>query len=387
MEYLAIIAIIFQLVVARCWQTFFIAFFLSGVLYVNQFAPGPLTSNPFFWAGAFLWCSVWLIWFEKLPKRSAQAAQKAAQPAQHKAIGTGAKVSQLSKAAVTSQGATASQLNTARAEPAASTWRASAPAFELNSAQELSNLLELNGNYLASPKLDGIFTRWIPNQGLFTKNGRRITCLAHIEQQLSQGETAKHIIDGEIYSKDLAFELINGLVRCELAREEHSKLSFNAFDLPEHSGGHSQRQAELSRIIKNGNNNGVVNVVSAQLITAGQAAERYQHFLNEGFEGLILRSTKDLTVYKHKPLNDAEAKLVGFTPAKNDKQPFNGLVLQMPSGQTFVISNLKKAQRALLWQQGANGQLITYSYQQLTAKGLPRFARFKGLRHDMDLKK
>lgn len=392
MEFFAIVAIIFQLIVARCWQTFCIAFFLAGVLYANQFAPGPLTSNPFFWGGAFLWCAVWLIWFEQLPKRSSEQAAKKAEEANNPkntkaekynraAASSGANTGNKSKAAATESKKAA---NTPSAGTVATNgWRADAPAFELNSAQELSNLLELNGNYLASPKLDGIFARWIPNQGLFTKNGRRITCLAHIEQQLSQGNTAKHVIDGEIYSKDLAFELINGLVRCEQARPEHSKLSFNAFDLPEHSGGHSQRQAELNRIITSGNNSGVVNVVSAKLIAAGQAAERYQHFLNEGFEGLILRSTKDLTVYKHKPLNDAEAKLVGFTPAKNDKQPFNGLVLQMPSGQTFVISNLKKAQRALLWQQGANGQLITYSYQQLTAKGLPRFARFKALRHDM----
>lgn len=383
MEYLAIAAIIAQLVIARCWQTVFIAFFLAGVLYANQFAPGPLTSNPFFWAGAVLWCSVWLIWFEQLPKRSAQAAQKAAQAEQYKARATGAKVSQLSKAAATGQGATISQLNTASAEPAANGWRASAAAFELNAAQELNSLQGLEGSYLASPKLDGIFARWIPNQGLFTKNGRRITCLAHIEQQLNQGETANHVIDGEIYSSALAFEIINGLVRCKLAREDHAKLSFNAFELPERSGGHAQRQAELNRIINSGNNSGVVNVVSAQLITAGHAAERYQHFLNEGFEGLILRSTKNLTVYKHKPLRDAEAKLVAFTPAKNSKQPFNGLVLQMQSGETFTVSNLNAAQRAVLWQQGANGQLVTYSYQQLTAKGLPRFARFKGLRHDM----
>lgn len=382
MEYLAIAAIIAQLVIARCWQTVFIAFFLAGVLYANQFAPGPLTSNPFFWAGAVLWCSVWLIWFEQLPKRSAQAAQKAAQAEQYKARATDAKFSQLSKAAATGQGATVSELSTARAEPAANGWRASVAAFELNAAQELNSLQGLEGSYLASPKLDGIFARWIPNQGLFTKNGRRITCLAHIEQQLSQGETAQHVIDGEIYSSALKFELINGLVRCALAKPEHSKLSFNAFDLPEHSGGHTQRQAELNRII-NSNNSGALSVISTQLIKAGQAAERYQHFLNAGYEGLILRSTTDLTVYKHKPLKDAEAKLVGFTPAKNETQPFNGLVLQMQSGQTFTVSNLSKGQRALLWQQGANGQLVTYSYQQLTAKGLPRFARFKALRHDM----
>lgn len=384
MEYLAVLAIVAQLVVARCWQTFFIAAFLAGVLYVNQFAPGPLTSNPFFWVGVFLWFAVWLVWFEQLPKRAAlkaetqNKAQQAAQPAKQRATLGNAKANQLHQAKASAAGAIASQLHQAQAK--AASWRANAPAFELNSAQELESLLELTGSYLASPKLDGIFARWIPNQGLFTKNGRRITCLAHIEQQLSQGATANHIIDGEIYSSALKFELINGLVRCELARPEHSKLSFNAFDLPEHNGDHATRQQLLSKIITASD---AVNLISTQLINAGQAGERYQHFLNQGYEGLILRCMQSLNVYKHKPLQDTEARLVGFTPAKNDKQPFNGLVLQMPSGKTFVISNLKKAQRELLWQQGANGQLITYSYQQLTAKGLPRFARYKALRHDM----
>lgn len=348
MVLISLIAVALQLMIVRKWQAFVAAFAVFFVLYISSFSSNPIQRNPLFWLAVVAWCGAWLC-IEKQPE--AAPASNAPKKAQ------------------------------ARTDEAVPAWSVEAPLFDINSPIE-ADINSIQGDHLAMPKLDGIFARWVPSAGLFTKNGRRITCLAHIEQALKNSPLAHHVADGEIYSHGLAFEKINGLVRCAEANADHLALSFNAFDLPEMPGSNATTQQALTKLLPHDAEH--LKRVPVQSVSGADAAQAYQEQLTAGYEGLILRGEGN-SVYKIKPLKDAEARLIGFTPAKTPGQPFNGLVLEMADGKTFKVSNLKAAQRAALFAAGANGQLVTYSYQSLTAKGLPRFARLKDQRFDMTL--
>ena len=84
---------------------------------------------------------------------------------------------------------------------------------------------------------------------------------------------------------------------------------------------------------------------------------------------------------KLKPWQDAEAVVVGHMPGKGKYEGMTGaLEMEMPGGQRFRIgSGLSDDLRR---QPPPIGSRITYRYQHLTKKGLPRFPRYLRLRDD-----
>lgn len=84
---------------------------------------------------------------------------------------------------------------------------------------------------------------------------------------------------------------------------------------------------------------------------------------------------------KLKPWQDAEAVVAGYTPGTSKYQGMTGaLVMEMPDGKRFHIgSGLTDALRRVPPPIGAR---ITYRYQHLTKKGVPRFPRYLRVRED-----
>jgi len=115
---------------------------------------------------------------------------------------------------------------------------------------------------------------------------------------------------------------------------------------------------------------------------------------SHGAEGLMLRQPGSLyervrskTLLKVKTFLDAEAKVIGYTEGKNRLVGMLGaLVLEMPiTGHTFEVgTGFKDAERNWI---GAKkhwpiGTVITYKYQNLTVKGIPRFPVYLRIRTD-----
>jgi DNA ligase-1 len=107
-----------------------------------------------------------------------------------------------------------------------------------------------------------------------------------------------------------------------------------------------------------------------------------------GGEGLMLhrgssqyRAGRSDDLLKLKPSTDAEAVVVGYLPGKGKYAGMLGaLVVQRADGVQFGLgSGLTDHQRS---NPPPLGTRITYTYQGVTARGVPRFARLLRVRDD-----
>ena len=108
-----------------------------------------------------------------------------------------------------------------------------------------------------------------------------------------------------------------------------------------------------------------------------------------GGEGLMLRQPgsqyeagRSTTLLKVKTFHDAEGRVVEHLPGKGRHAGRLGaVVVELPDGQTFSVgTGFSDAQRQ---NPPAIGSTITYRYQEMTDRGVPRFPSFVSLRTDV----
>lgn len=242
---------------------------------------------------------------------------------------------------------------------------------------------------LVQPKIDGIRAIFNPKtQQLTTRNGNVIHSCDHIILALTLQGLNHLTLDGEIYTDALPFEVINGLVRAKQPQAETLKLQYHIFDRVDYQVDAAKRAEMLAHILPNE----IIRPVPTFIATPDNVDFYYQAFLELGFEGLIARDPKALyqgdrcdALRKLKPTEDMEAVLVGFeaTDSDRNRSSFGAMVLRLRNGKTFRCSGLSDRQRQALWQRKPLGESVTFTFQGFTADGVPRFPRFKAVRHDI----
>jgi DNA ligase-1 len=112
------------------------------------------------------------------------------------------------------------------------------------------------------------------------------------------------------------------------------------------------------------------------------------HVESLGGEGLMLRQPgscyeagRSSSLLKVKTFHDAEGYVVDHLPGKGRHTGRLGaVVVELPNGLTFSVgTGFSDAQRQ---NPPAVGSLITYRYQELTDRGVPRFPSFVRVRMD-----
>ena len=237
--------------------------------------------------------------------------------------------------------------------------------------------------YLVSEKLDGVRARW-DGQALWTRAGHRIAAPAWFTQGWP-----KQLIDGELWMARGQFEAASALVRSSPADDaQWRKLRFMAFDLPNSTGGFAQRHDQLSRIIAIQPNPNLLAIEQRRLTDTESLHRHLRSIIQSGGEGLMLHHQdnrysdgRSSGLFKLKPHDDAEARVIGYVPGKGKYTGLVGaLLMRTDSGAQFRIgSGLSDAQRANPPPIGSN---VTYRYNGLTVHGKPRFPRFLRVRDE-----
>lgn len=139
----------------------------------------------------------------------------------------------------------------------------------------------------------------------------------------------------------------------------------------------------------------------------------YDKYTQLGYEGLILakpghaykhgRSTLNQeTLLKLKPIEDAEAKIVGFEELMHNLDAGNSnkaenmlggnmlgaIVVEMPNGKQFKIgTGFDLEMRRIIWEnrQSYLGMYASYKFMQLSPYGIPRCPVYKGIRYKGDM--
>ena len=267
-------------------------------------------------------------------------------------------------------------------------------------------------DYYIQPKLDGIRC-YITKDGMFTRNHKDIVSAPHIFEELQDFFVANPevILDGELYNHELKanFSKIVSLVRKtkpteEALEESREMVEFHCYDCfitdqPNLIFGdrESFRVRNISRKFKS-----IIHVGSAPVNSDDKTQEITQIYLNDGYEGAMLRQDAEYQpkrswyLQKVKTFVDEEFEIVGFVERVSRSR--NGVaheeyktgmlgkfIMKMKDGRTFGAPCGKgydhKALKEL-WDNREDylGKQATVEFFEYTEYGIPRFPKYKHVR-------
>ncbi|MFO7542051.1 MAG: DNA ligase [Thiobacillus sp.] len=169
---------------------------------------------------------------------------------------------------------------------------------------------------------------------------------------------------------------------------EWRQLRYLVFELPGAAGDFSARIQQMQALIAQAGVPWLQAIEQSRVSDRAEVMRRMQAIVDAGGEGLMLHRAdapyvtgRSEALLKLKPWQDAEAVVVGYSPGEGKYQGMTGaLQVEMPDGKRFQLgSGLTDALRR---QPPPIGTRITYRYQHLTKKGLPRFPRYLRIRDD-----
>ena len=280
--------------------------------------------------------------------------------------------------------------------------------------------IDFSQNVYQQPKLDGvrcIFT----SDGAFSRTGKRFMNVRHIEQALDY--IWKHmpglILDGELYNHDLRnnFEKIISLVRKQKPTHEdrldaYNLVQFHVYDMAfahwwvfgnDHMNWRYKKRMEwLHKQFDhynegwegpiNGESGRMIQVVkTCNLVTPAMIKVMHQFFLDQGYEGSIIRLNeryerkRSKNLLKIKDFQDSEAIIIDWVEGKGKRKGTIGkFMAEDPEGIKFgmpVMDNFKKLQRNFKKMQKWVGRTATFTYFERTKANSYRHPLFKALRN------
>lgn len=248
---------------------------------------------------------------------------------------------------------------------------------------------------VAQRKFDGIRCL-IQEEGgeivLTSRKGKKFPHLEHLHEEslaaLSRyGDTL--ILDGELYSNELSFQRLNGLVKKKTLtpkdEEDMKKIHHRLYDniLPDNPEAPFAHRYTILETVSKG-----LTLLQLTKNFPVHSPEDIRpllaQFVEEGYEGVILRNlsgiygvnkrSKDLQ--KYKDFKDDEYVIVGFEEGEGRAQGTVIWICETKSGQPFrVRPRGTEEERRKWWDEGESyiGKELTVRYQELTDDGIPRF--------------
>lgn len=255
-----------------------------------------------------------------------------------------------------------------------------APAPALILAKSAPSSLE-PAAYLVSEKLDGVRAYW-DGQRLWTRGGLLIAAPTWFTQKLPA-----QALDGELWMGRGRFEALSGAVRQADPDEAAWRLiSYRVFEMPGVAGTFEQRAQRLRQVVEQAHFDGLQWVQQEVIADRSALQRRLAEVLAAGGEGLMLHRAdapyttgRSDALLKLKPVEDAEAVVIGYEPGKGRFAGQTGaLKVRDEQGRVFSVgSGLSQAQRI---SPPPLGSTVTVRWRGTTSTGLPRFATLWRLR-------
>jgi len=235
--------------------------------------------------------------------------------------------------------------------------------------------------YLVSEKYDGVRAIW-DGKTLRSRSGNPFNVPAWFIAKLPPRS-----LDGELWLGRGQFEKLSGYVRKTTPQdEEWRQIKYMVFELPDTPGTFEQRYQQIKQIVATANWPQLVAVEQFLLADNAALKRKLNEVVRAGGEGLMLHladapyiTGRNDALLKLKPLEDAEATVIGHVPGKGKYVGMMGaLQVKTVDGKRFQIgTGFTDAVRA---NPPAVGTLITFTYRGLTKNGLPRFASYLRVR-------
>jgi DNA ligase-1 len=235
-----------------------------------------------------------------------------------------------------------------------------------------------------SEKLDGVRAYWTGKQFL-SRQGNVLRAPEWFTKRLPSIP-----LDGELWLARKAFQRTVSIVRRHDDTELWREIKFRIFDAPALDDPFEARIEYLCESFSR------LRLPYAGILPQ-QRCRGIEHLHDElmqiiaqGGEGLMLREPgsryepgRSNTLLKVKQFQDAEARVIGHQAGKGrHKGRLGALVAELPDGTTFSVgTGFSDAQREM---PPPIGSTITFRYQELTDRGVPRFPSFVRVLSEVD---
>jgi DNA ligase-1 len=240
----------------------------------------------------------------------------------------------------------------------------------------------------SQPKLDGIRCI-VRKDGMWSRNGKKIISAPHIFEAMKSLfiDNPDLIFDGELYADKFAndFNAICSLVKktkptLEDLKESAKTIQYHIYDLPSHNTNFSIRIGALNKI----NLPECCIVVFTDFVeTEAELRTLYEEYVNEGYEGQMLRldgkyeNKRSKYLLKHKSFIDEEYIILGVEEGIGNKTGMVGsFIFESKTGKQFNSSpKFNWEECTEMWNNRENliGKSATVKYFNLTPDGVPRF--------------
>lgn len=240
------------------------------------------------------------------------------------------------------------------------------------------------------PKLDGI--RCVATKdGLFTRNGKPIAGVPHIEKFLERffelNPDAE--LDGELYNHKLKdhFEKIVSMVRKANPSEDNKRLSADlveywVYDVRQPGVNFSDRLEFLKKKVSNYYSR--VRVVWTHTINDQEKLDEvYGEYLADGFEGQMIRTdtpyefVRSKALLKRKEFMDAEFTVIEVLEGEGKRTGIAGAVRLKDNKDNIFKSSIEGdmsfCAKLLQDKEKYVGKVVTVRFQNYTDAGIPRF--------------
>lgn len=254
---------------------------------------------------------------------------------------------------------------------------------------------------LASRKLDGI--RCVIRDGVaLSRNGKPIRN-NYIQEILGRKEF--NYLDGELMvgapNDKHAFRTATSGVMSE---DGCPDFTFFVFDIMAEGAGFQTRLQIATNIVKKAKNRHIKIVEHKMIRNMDQLDELEAAYLEDGFEGVMLRSldgpyklgrssVTEGHLLKVKRFSDDEAVIVDYVEevTTKDRTPKNALgkfICKLPNGTTFGVGGgYTREERIKFWKckDEMIGQMLKYKHFPIGQHDRPRFPTFLGIRDINDM--
>ena len=250
--------------------------------------------------------------------------------------------------------------------------------------------------WLASEKLDGVRAYW-DGENLLSRQGKKLNAPLSFTKNFP-----KFALDGELYAKKLKFEEIQATVMDKLPDEKAwQRLKFHIFDVPEANGGLLDRLEVLAKFLKNKPNENLIIIKQIKMRDNAQFLKFTEDIIVKGGEGAVVREPntpyerkRSKNALKFKKFKDAECEVIAINKGSGKYVKFAGSLTCKALGGKDDEEKAGEPKTGTIFKIGSGlsdekrqnppkiGSIITYKFQNLTAKGKPRFPIFLRVRED-----
>ena len=250
---------------------------------------------------------------------------------------------------------------------------------------------------IAQRKFDGVRCFASVNKNgdavLESRKGKQFPHMDHLCEQIKAICTGRNlIVDGELYSDEISFQRLVGLVKRKTLSdgdiEEMTKIKIRVYDCVPRgdlSASFQKRYQYISSLIVPLNLSNVVMVENFDVASEKEIQSLHDQFVQEGFEGIILRNLngpyalnkRSNDLQKHKSFQDSEFKVVGYESGEGRAEGTIIFRCKTKSGNEFKVRPRGTDEQRRDWfDNGDNyiGQNLTVRYFELTEDAkVPRF--------------